>query len=137
MNVQDDPTVFGDTYTYNAGSGILNWSWTAGQTDGAVIRLPYVLPLNDPLSLWSITFSTLAHSGLDEFVFLADGQEIDLGNTGFNFTLALIEPLLPGDYNFDGTVDAADYVAGLQPVAGQFRRFGRQRLGHQCECHRP
>ena len=52
----------------------------------------------------------------------------------------------PGDYNDDGRVDAADYVvwrktdgtqSGLHTLASQFRRTGRQRLGCQCECHRP
>lgn len=107
INVQDDSSVNGDSYTYSAGTGLINWSWTAGQTDGLVIQLPYPRPISDPLQPWSITFSTLAMSGLEGFIFLANGQEIDLGSSGFNLTLG--NPIA-GDFNADGKVDAADYV---------------------------
>jgi hypothetical protein len=104
-NVQDDPT--GDSFTYSAGTGFFDWSWTAGQTDGVMVQLPYPRLASDPLAPWSITFSTLAMSGLDGFVFLADGREIDLGTAGFNFTLSIP---LAGDLNNDGTVNAADFI---------------------------
>ena len=53
---------------------------------------------------------------------------------------------LPGDFNNDGTVDAADYVvwrksdgtpAGYNAWRTHFGQTARQRLGRQCECRRP
>ena len=54
---------------------------------------------------------------------------------------------LPGDFNSDGIVDAADYVVWRKnrtashrtatTLADPLRRTGRQRLGCQCECQRP
>jgi hypothetical protein len=106
--IRDDPT--GDSYSYNSGTGLVQWTWAAGQTDGAVIKLPFARPTSDPLVDWSIVFSTLDFTGLDGFVFLANGQEIDLGTGGFNFTLGIPQPPLPGDYNHNNVVDAADYT---------------------------
>ena len=59
-------------------------------------------------------------------------------------TLAAV-PSLPGDFNHDGTVDAADYVVWrknrrrtgwVRHLACQLRPNNWQRLGYQCECHR-
>ena len=55
-------------------------------------------------------------------------------------------PSLPGDFNHDGTVDAADYVvwrktdgtpAGYNTWRTHFGQTGRQRLQSPCECRRP
>ena len=52
---------------------------------------------------------------------------------------------LPGDFNHDGTVDAADYVVWRKTDGTQaeyntwrthFGQTGWQRLGCQCECRR-
>jgi hypothetical protein len=115
VSARDDVT--GDTFSYSNGTGLFDWSWPAGQTDGAVIVLPFPRLAGDPLAPWSITFSTLNYSGLDGFVFLADDQEIELGNTGFNFTLGIP---LPGDFNSDNLVDAADYVVWRKNPGGNY-----------------
>ena len=55
-------------------------------------------------------------------------------------------PVLAGDYNKNGTVDAADYVVwrkndgpsqGYDTWRAHFGEICRQWLGCQCECHRP
>ncbi len=86
LAVVDDSS---DPFSYANGSGMFTWTWPAGQTDGVVVYLPYRRISSDPLSAWSITFSTPSVSGIDGFLLNVDGQQFDFGGTGFNFTIYL------------------------------------------------
>ena len=100
--------------------------------------------LIDPLSGWEL---------LDAADINDAGQITGQGLIGGEYHAYLLTPIpIPGDFNHDGTVDAADYVVwrkgvGVAPDAGQLQHLARpfrpnRRLGigghwlRQCECHR-
>ena len=99
--------------------------------------------LIDPLSGWEL---------LDAADINDAGQITGQGLIGGQYHAYLLTPILPGDFNHNGTVDAADYVVwrkgvGVAPTQdnynvwrSQFRPNRRLGIGghwlRQCECHR-
>ena len=94
--------------------------------------------LIDPLSGWVLSDAADINDA---------GQITGQGLIGGQYHAYLLTPVqIPGDFNNNGTVDAADYVVwrkgiGVAPTQDNYNlwraHFGqtvRQRLGCQCEC---
>ena len=145
--MQDLATLGGlNSYSYNVGAGgqVVGASEVEITSDDTHAFLytsgSGMVDLNtliDPLSGWEL---------LDAADINDAGQITGQGLIGGEYHAYLLTPVpIPGDFNHDGTVDAADYVvwrktdgtpSRIQHLAHQLRPNRRQRLGRQCECHR-
>ena len=146
--MQDLATLGGlNSYSYNVGAGgqVVGASEVEITSDDTHAFLytsgSGMVDLNtliDPLSGWEL---------LDAADINDAGQITGQGLIGGEYHAYLLTPIpIPGDFNHDGTVDAADYVVWrktrhqrpdrVQHMARQLRPAVRQRLSRRRECHR-
>lgn len=79
-----------------------------------IVPIPTVRPVFTPVSvdLSAATFQNLTSPITFQFRFYTPGfsQNIDFDDITLNGAVAAVSPVLSGDYNGNGTVDAADYI---------------------------